>query len=262
MEPALVTQLVKFDFTTLPAGYQCASHLHHFFQFDTILAGQVDVLLEARKTLRARAGDGVLIPPLVRHGYQAEQSYRQGSFKFHIAPRFWPMFGRSARRVRLPRALLETVKTTGRRSRDKAPLAEQQAVAAITSCLIHALDIDTGPSASEPTDSLRRSLWPLLEQIESNPHAGWTVSALAKRCHLSVDHFSRHFHRILRRTPSQHLFEARMRAAAAALLADPPLPIKEISERANYATVHSFSRAFKQMFGISPAAYRERTPQL
>jgi two-component system response regulator YesN len=90
------------------------------------------------------------------------------------------------------------------------------------------------------------------------PYDSWPVSGLARSCHLSPDHFSRSFHRLLGTAPQRYLMEARMRAAAADLLND--VPIKQISENAGYATVHAFSRAFKGVFGISPAAYR-RTPR-
>jgi AraC-like DNA-binding protein len=263
MQPALVTQLVSTNFSTLPAGYECPAHLHHFYQFDAILAGQVDILLERGNHLRPRAGDGVLIPPLTRHGYRAPGRYRQASFKFHLAPRFWPLFGRAIRRVRLTAALREIVRLTAQRGRQGAPLWEPQAVATLTLCLISTVGGKAVRLAHDPTaDPLRRRLWPLLERIESEPHTRWTVAGMARACCLSPDHFSRQFHRILRQPPQQYLFRLRMRAAAEALLADPPLPIKTVAEKANYATVHSFSRAFKQMFGVSPGAYREASAQL
>jgi AraC-like DNA-binding protein len=47
-----------------------------------------------------------------------------------------------------------------------------------------------------------------------------------------------------------------MRSTAAELLGEPSRPIKDIAETANYATIHAFSRAFRRVMGIAPAAYR------
>src|SRR5690606_1993871 len=101
------------------------------------------------------------------------------------------------------------------------------------------------------------ALWQLLENIEATPYASWSVMQMAQYCHLSPDHFSRSFHALLAMTPQRYLIEARMRAAAAELINDSDLPIKRIAETAGYANVHSFSRAFKAVFNISPAAYRQ-----
>jgi len=258
MEPALVTQLIKAHFSAPPAGYVCGVHLHPYFQFDAILGNEVEVLLEARKTLRLRAGEGLLIPPLVRHGYRIRRGYQQASFKFHLAPRVWPLFGRTASKVRLSSALIECLRSTGACCSERDPFAGQQFVALLTLCLGETIRDGTlterGAAGNEP---MLRKLWPLLERIESSRATGWTVVAMARECHLSADHFSRQFRRILKQSPQSYLFEARMRAAAVSLSAEPPAPIKEIAERTGYATVHSFSRAFKQMFGTGPAAYRE-----
>lgn len=263
MEAALVTQLVAFNYSTLPdGGFELPQHLHHYFQFDVILSGEVDILIENQKPVRAKAGFALLIPPLVRHGYRASKSYRQGSFKFHLAPRYWGLFGASIRRAQLPTELLKSVEVCGRRYNTHSPLAEQQAAAVLTLCLAEFVDTQrTAPIATDGLDSFRGRLWPLLERIEQHPRAQWSVAKMASECRLSVGHFSKRFRAILRQTPQQYLLEARMRAGAAALLAEPPQPIKEIAETAGYATVHSFSRAFKAIFQTSPAAYRKNPPQ-
>lgn len=111
-------------------------------------------------------------------------------------------------------------------------------------------------------DPFRQSLYPLLERIEQAPQTAWSVARMAATCHVSVDHFSRCFHRLLGQTPRRYLLEARMRAAAAALLGEPARPIKEIADASEYATVHAFSAAFKKILGRSPAAYRRVQPEL
>ena len=98
--------------------------------------------------------------------------------------------------------------------------------------------------------------------MRANRDEGWKVAALASDCRMSESHFTRRFHELIGQTPRSYLAEARMRAAGDELLAEPPRPIKDIAESANYATVHAFSNSFKKMIGISPAAYRHARSQM
>ncbi len=131
-------------------------------------------------------------------------------------------------------------------------------------CLVSMVRVepDAHNAALEGLDSFRQSLWPLLERIENEPYTDWSISDLAEETHLSTPHFSRCFRRLLDKTPKQYLIETRMRAAAAELIADPPKAIKQISRRAGYADIHTFTHAFGHFFGISPGAYRRHAARL
>ena len=262
MNPPLVTELVRFDYSVLPPGYRCPAHLHHYFQVDVILEGRVRVAIEGRAFV-ARAGDAWLIPPLVRHGYDSRERYRHGSFKFHLGCRYWPSFNAGFHRFRVPGALRQAVEEAGRHQQERHPLAAQHGSAVLTLALVEAAGrAPTATSADESLDSFRRSLWPLLEQIAGQRGKPWTVAGLARECHLSTDHFSRRFQSALGMKPTRYLQEARLRSAAVDLLADPPVSIKEAAHRAGYATVHAFTRAFTRVFSASPAAYRAMSSEL
>lgn len=262
MHPLVVTDLVQFNYTTLPAGYGVEPHLHHYFQLDVILEGRVRVTIEKHAPFHGQAGDAWIIPPLVRHGYDSNQRYRQGSFKFHVACRYWPVFNTSFRRFRARPALLQDLETAGLRQQENQAMATQHAVAVLTLGLIESLaDIPAASLRHDRMDSFRHALWPLLERIAEEPRESWSVVALARECHLSTDHFSRCFQSVLGMTPSRYLQETRLRDAAVDLLADPPVSIKEIATRARYATVHAFTRAFTKVFSISPGAYRDSSPE-
>jgi len=73
--------------------------------------------------------------------------------------------------------------------------------------------------------------------------------------HLSVSHFRRLFQRLLGRPPHDYVLLCRM-LAAAELLRDPGLQIKEAAARAGYDDPAQFSRAFKQQLGVAPSAFR------
>ena len=257
-ETSPIAELLEFDYSSFPAkACTIPDHLHHFYQLDVILSGQVTVRIEGRRPLLGKTGDAWLIPPLIRHGYIIRKPFRQASFKFHLAPQYWNLLGKRFTRQHIFPELLAMAESAGMRHRDQSSMTITQAVAVATLCLIEFTD--HGPTSTDYADSLdsfRSSLWPLLEQVLETPHDGWTVSKMAKASHLSTDHFSRCFHGVLGQTPKSYILECKIRSAASALLADPSRPIKDIAEDANYATVHAFSRAFRQVIGNAPAAYR------
>lgn len=259
MKSSPVTDLILFNFSAFPTDYSHPPHLHHYHQLDVVLDGRVTMTLEGQSPVLRTAGNAWLIPPLVRHGYEIEAGYRHASFKFHLAPRYWPIFGTHSHHFSASGSLCKELEDGGLCYREQALLSHPQLLALATLCLVQcAAQIQNAADCEDDNlDELRALLWPLLERIENEPRAGWTVSRIAAECHLSCDHFSRCFHHILGQTPQSYLLEVRMRAAAASLMVAPLRPLKEVAADAGYAGIYSFSRAFKQVFGMGPAAYRK-----
>lgn len=256
---ALVTEVVHFDYSALAQAYRAKNHLHHYHQLDVVLDGEFKLLLQNDTSQVARRGDAWVIPPLIWHGVDCANPFRYCSFKFHLAPRFWPLFGTAFQRFRLPDYLVDSVEAVAKRSAQGAPFSGQNAAAAITSCLIVLSDQHTPATHLNKTPSdFHHTLWPLLESIEREPSIKWSVNRLAAMLHLSPDHFSRCFRDVVGQSPQRYVLETTMRAAAANLLKNPPLPIKEIAGHAGYATVQAFTHAFKRIFKISPATYRNQ----
>lgn len=253
-----ISQFDCMDYSEIPAGiFRCPSHLHHFHQLDIILEGQVSITFNIDREIKANGGTCLLIPPLCRHAYYSEVGFRQISFKFHLNPHYWATFGSEPHTVCLPDYRLQELENSGFHFKQQTRLAHLQANGIASLCLVSLAEIITVPSPSTRDEQeLLPPIWQLLETIEAQPYAPWSVVEMAKSCHLSPDHFSRSFHTLLAVTPQRYLLEVRMRAAAAELINDREQPIKCIAEAAGYAGVHSFSRAFKAVFNISPAAYR------
>jgi AraC-like DNA-binding protein len=261
METPLLTEIVQFNYTSIPAGdYEVQLHLHHYHQLDVILAGQVHISIEGFPPVEGTTGNAWLIPPLVRHRYESTTGYRQGSFKVHLAPRFWSLFGSRFRSFQIPDHIMVSIENAGERFNSHEPLALQQTAAVATLCLIECLDgMMTTPTKTDSLDEFRRVLWPLLERTEREADKAWTVQRMAAECHLSPDYFSRCFHEVVGQTPQRYIMETRMRTSAGMLVSIPAPTIKEVAERTGYASVPAFSRAFKSVFQVGPAAYRTAT---
>ncbi|MBI3831486.1 MAG: helix-turn-helix domain-containing protein [Planctomycetes bacterium] len=262
--PPLVTELVSFGCDSYPAvARQWPEHLHSFHQFDAILSGEVFLGAEGRAPFRLRRGDALLTPPMVRHAHRTRKGFCVGLFKFHLAPRFWPLLGSKSFQVKLSPAALQSIEYAQRVWSEKSPLRNHMATSALTICLVEAAraapDATKSHESTATPDAFRAQLWRLLERVENNPYRAWTVAGLAADCHLTPDHFAKRFREALAQAPLEYLLRARMRAAAHELATDPDLPIKEVAAASGYATVHAFTRAFRRVVGASPARFR-RTP--
>ena len=81
-------------------------------------------------------------------------------------------------------------------------------------------------------------------------------SAIANMQAISPSYLTRLFHDRVGTSPSKYLTDYRMNMARK-LLVDSQLSVREIAERVGYPDPFHFSKSFKNLFGVSPAQYRE-----
>jgi AraC-like DNA-binding protein len=86
------------------------------------------------------------------------------------------------------------------------------------------------------------------------------VDALARKAHISREHFCRVFKARFGQSPMAYKQERRI-AAACNLLRSTSLQCKEIANRLGYADMYTFSRAFKKIVGRSPRSFRQGGPE-
>lgn len=82
------------------------------------------------------------------------------------------------------------------------------------------------------------------------------IDRLCDLCNLSASSFRRKFKTAFHMSPSQYLYNIRIKAAAG-LLRTTVLPITDISERVGYETLSSFLRHFGRIMNTSPSGYRK-----
>ncbi len=81
------------------------------------------------------------------------------------------------------------------------------------------------------------------------------VEQVAEQCGLSVPYICQLFKRFNHVTPYQYLLRRRMQFAAD-MLSNPGVLVKQAARRLDFADQFQFSRAFKRVFGISPAQFQ------
>ena len=91
--------------------------------------------------------------------------------------------------------------------------------------------------------------------IEQNFQNDITVEDIAKFCGLNRSYFGKIFHESIGKTPQEFLIAYRM-IKATELLKLTSLSIADIGNAVGYPNQLHFSRAFKNVYGISPRQWR------
>jgi AraC-like DNA-binding protein len=96
----------------------------------------------------------------------------------------------------------------------------------------------------------------MLVSIHTAPEQAWSLELLAKEAGASRSTASERFTSVIGRPPMQYLMAWRV-ALAKQMLSEPRTKLSAISDAVGYASEAAFSRAFKSMAGVSPAAWRK-----
>ncbi|MGZ6070205.1 MAG: AraC family transcriptional regulator [Myxococcaceae bacterium] len=101
-----------------------------------------------------------------------------------------------------------------------------------------------------------------LAALHDRPAEPWTVESLAREAALSRSALAERFAHLVGEAPMQYLTRWRMQLAAT-LLRTRAASVFEAAVEVGYASEAAFSRAFKKIVGVPPAAWREgrRTEQ-
>ncbi len=96
----------------------------------------------------------------------------------------------------------------------------------------------------------------VLSYIEQHYREPLTVRQLTQIAHMSESTLLRTFHRVLGRTPIEHVIRLRVMRAAELLRGD--TRITEAAFECGFSDSNYFSRQFRQVMGVSPRQFRER----
>ena len=107
---------------------------------------------------------------------------------------------------------------------------------------------------ASPDEEMLQSLVRLME--ENIDDSGFNVNKMCEMVHLSHMHFIRKVRQLTGKTPSELLKSFRMKRAQD-LLAQQKVTISEVAYQVGYDLPNSFSRVFRQEFGMTPTEYVE-----
>jgi AraC-like DNA-binding protein len=115
----------------------------------------------------------------------------------------------------------------------------------------------------EPKEDLMeyfKELSPVARHIERNYDKPVSMEEMATLVGLSSTHFNRRFQQLLRMTPMQYLRMVRVQAARN-LLSSSSLSLVQIAAAVGYTDQSHLTKRFREVTGMTPAAYRKRFPR-
>ncbi len=95
-----------------------------------------------------------------------------------------------------------------------------------------------------------------LALLHAEPRRPWTMDDLARGAALSRSALAERFARLVGEPPMQYLARWRMQLAASAFSARTAAGVAEVAAEVGYASEAAFSRSFKKLVGVPPAAWR------
>ncbi|HYE85864.1 MAG TPA: helix-turn-helix transcriptional regulator [Vicinamibacterales bacterium] len=114
---------------------------------------------------------------------------------------------------------------------------------------------NTGGRSAGGRPGTARRLSLLMQALGKDLQRPWTVSEMAALLGVSGTQLRRICGQTAGATPRQLLCNMRLQAAAV-LLRDPSIRVKEIQARVGIADASHFCRDFRDRFGVSPTEYR------
>jgi AraC family transcriptional regulator len=96
----------------------------------------------------------------------------------------------------------------------------------------------------------------VLDYIQTNLFEDLSLQQISEIAHYSPFHFQRIFAEQVGETPKQYIIRLRLERIAHYLKVFPNLTISELAVNSGFASLSTFSRAFKNYFGVSAEVYR------
>jgi len=103
----------------------------------------------------------------------------------------------------------------------------------------------------------KKSINTVLDYIENHLEDDLSLKTLAAIANYSTFHFHRIFKESTNQTVNKYVSRKRIEKAAAILLRNPEVSISDLSLQNHFTSNSSFTRAFKNVYGISPTKFRK-----
>jgi AraC-like DNA-binding protein len=92
----------------------------------------------------------------------------------------------------------------------------------------------------------------LLGRVRLDCAQEWTVTSMAKICHLSISRFRELFGQNTSTSPKKYIQKTRLSHARSLLATDPSLSVEEVANRVGISDAHYFHAIYRKQFGETP----------
>ncbi len=229
-----------------------------YLAIEFVAEGQGELKLGGRE-YPLRPGMAFAYAPRVRHAIQ--NNARSPMLKYYV-----DFAGRTAERllkqsplgrweavqVSSPSEIIDLLEQLQRNGAAQGPFSAQ-----ICAHLVSLLILKISEKAI-PFGSGEARAFPTYERIKQHIEQHFlelkTVEDAAAACHVNASYLSRLFQRFYHHSPYRFLMRLKMNKAAALLL-DGGLRVKEVADALQFSDPYNFSRAFKNVYGLSPEQF-------
>lgn len=254
--------LYQFGWERTSPAHSYGPHARNHYLFHYIIAGR-GVLLANDKEYEVGPGHGFLVVPGQITTYRSDQAdpweYTWLEFDGLRAHESLNLAGISGKEP----VYTARSKRDGQLLQDEMLYIVNHSEASPTHLIAHGylfLDQLVQSSANRQEGRERRLrdfyIKEALVFIDRNYQRDISIEEIAAVCGLNRSYFGKVFRDAVGESPQAYLLHYRM-ARAAQLLKETRLPIGEIAAQVNYPNQLHFSRAFKNVHGVSPREYRQ-----
>ncbi len=246
-----------------PPGATFGPRRMHDFEFVWIIEGSAVAHFDDHR-IEAAAGTVLLCRPGMtdRYEWSPQRKSVHAFFHFEFDPEpegwpaidQWPLAHHLAQDDILRPLFRYVLRLQPMRDPMRTSLLQPCVESMLKSFVSGTLTIATEPSAELPAP-VEKALALIRDATFQQPASPITLAQLARSAHVTPEHLCRLFRRALDRGPLECARLARLERAAT-LLARSNLAIKQITESTGFANPYHFSRRFREVYGLSPRAYR------
>jgi len=236
----------------------------------------IAAVVEGSFQYRSDAGTALLYPGALLLGnagscFECGHEHGTGDrcIAFQFAPEFFAEIAAAvtgSHRFRFPAAMVSAIRdlpvpfidveamAAGGSRAARGPIAMDEMAVRLAEIVLGAV-AGGGHTGPAPSARDQRRISNALRYIEENALRPLGLGELAGVAVMSKYHFLRTFRRIVGVTPYRFLLGVRMRRAAL-MLRTTPAPVTAIAFDAGFGDLSTFNGRFREMFGVSPAAFR------
>lgn len=235
------------------------SHYHTSIEIHIIERGY-QVYEVGGEAVRVTAGEFLILPPAIPHiALDEDPETEKLAFGFRLREEAPFALPSSVLHGVLPARVWESISVIKEEGRFRAPFHTTVAESRVWECLLEifrTVKVIKRAASSPPDNDENGHLLLAKQYIQDNVRRPVTLSELASYACIGEKQLERIFRRETGMTVMGYIRKERCRAIEA-LLADPALSLREISEIMNFGSEYHFNAFFKRYAGMPPGAYRK-----